>query len=345
VPSPENDLTSGAFPPGSTFKPFTAAAAWNAGFIAPGSERDCSSDYIEPSNHDRSHHVWHNYGPGVGMIDLPMALTISCDTFFYRLGDQFYGESYSHPLAFQNTLHQFGYGKVPKGYDLLSASGNVPTPYWKKHYSCFKAGTKKTNWVNSCGYPNMTPDQATIDQTWLPGDDVQMAIGQGYLLVTPLQEAVAYSAIANGGKIVRPHVVSEILDPANNNAVVRRTNTSPVRNLHLSQEYLDEIYAGLHGATHDSTGTSSAVFGGYTGHPFDVWGKTGTAETGQGKPNDAWWSGWATNGKKSLVVVAMIQNGGHGGVSAAPAALQVFQSYFGQKVTNVTPNSSADTSR
>ena len=107
----------------------------------------------------------------------------------------------------------------------------------------------------------VTPNDAVIQKTWNPGDDINMAIGQGYLLVTPLQEAIAYSAIANGGKIVRPHVVDAILDPANDNAVVRRANTQPVRNLHLSPEFLTEVEIGLHGATHDSDGTSGAVFG------------------------------------------------------------------------------------
>ena len=175
-----------------------------------------------------------------------------------------------------------------------------------------------------------------------------MAIGQGYVEVSPLQEAIAYSAIANGGKVVRPHVVGSILDPANNGAVIQKESTKPVRNLHLNPSYLQEVIDGLHGATHDSTGTSSAVFSNYTGTPFDVWGKTGTAQTNADptSPDDAWWSGWAENAAgKKIVVVAMIHKGGHGGVSAAPAALEVFQKFFGQKVTGVNPSSSADTSR
>ncbi len=282
LPSPLNDLTSAPFPPGSTFKPFTAAAAWRAGLIAPGSQRECSTTYVEPVTHDSAGHVWHNWGPGSGMIDLPTALTISCDTFFYRLGDEFYGLYQAHPKQqpFQSELHRFGYGRVPTGYDLLTSSGTVPTPYWKKHdFACGKPGPKAKGYINHCGL-RVTPQDAQIQQAWDPGDDVQMAIGQGFLTVTPLQEAVAYSALANGGKVVRPHVVSEILDPANNNAVVRRMSTAPVRNLNLSPEYLAEVEQGLHGATHDSQGTSSAIFGSYTGQPFDVWGKTGTAETG-----------------------------------------------------------------
>ena len=258
----------GLYPAGSTFKPFTAAAAWNAGILGPGSTEDCTSDFVAPKSHDLGGTVFKNYGPAAGNIDLSRALTISCDTFFYRVGDAFYGQYQDGGhQRFQHTLRDFGFGRAPAGFDLLSSAGLVPDKAWKRHYPCFKAGPKKNNYVNSCGYPGMTHDQATIAQTWNPGDDINMAIGQGYLLVTPLQEAIAYSALANGGKIVRPHVVSAILDPANDNAVLRQANTRPVRNLHLSPEFLNEVEIGLHGATHDSDGTSGAVSGATTAPP------------------------------------------------------------------------------
>ena len=342
-----DQAVSGQYPAGSTFKPFTAAAAWDAGILGPGSTLDCSSEFVAPLNHDRGGTVFHNFGPAAGNIDLPRALTISCDTFFYRVGDAFYGQyqdSNGRRESFQRTLRQFGFGHAPAGFDLLSSSGVVPDRAYKLHHlPCIRAGKKKNGYVNSCGLV-VTPNDAVIQKTWNPGDDINMAIGQGYLQVTPLQEAVAYSAIANGGKIVRPHVVDSILDPANDNAVVRRGDTKPIRNLHLSSEFLNEVTLGLHGATHDSDGTSGAVFGSYNGTPFDVWGKTGTAQTSsiQNAPDDAWWSGWASDGNRKIVVVAMIKNGGHGGVAAAPAALQVFQKYFHQKVTDVTPSSTAD---
>jgi penicillin-binding protein 2 len=348
LPSPLLDeAVSGQFPAGSTFKPFTAAAAWNANILGPGSQLLCSSTFVAPLSHDRGGTVFHNYGPAAGDIDLSRALTISCDTFFYRVGDAFYGKyqtSDGHDQSFQRTLRKFGFGLAPAGFDLLSSSGVVPDRSYKLHdLPCIRAGKKKHHYVNSCGLV-VTPNDAVIQKTWNPGDDINMAIGQGYLLVTPLQEAIAYSAIANGGKIVRPHVVDSILDPANDNAVVRHANTHPIRNLHLSPEFLNEVETGLHGATHDSDGTSSAVFGSYDGTPFDVWGKTGTAQTKStpDAPDDAWWSGWASDGTRKIVVVAMIRNGGHGGVAAAPAALQVFQKFFHQKVTDVTPNSTAD---
>ena len=102
----------------------------------------------------------------------------------------------------------------------------------------------------------------------------------------------------------------------------------PQRRLNLSSTLLSEIKVGLYGATHAGNGTSSAIFGNF--HPT-VYGKTGTAEVPTTTcPNcaDAWWAGWATQGGHSLVVVAFIHNGGHGGVSAAPVAARVFQEFF-----------------
>ncbi len=333
VASPLVDLAAGAgFPAGSTFKPFTATAAWKQGFIGPGSTLPCTYTYQSP--YDQSHRPFHNWGPYNATIDLPKALEISCDTFFYRLGNDFYGDFlHRQRERFQYWLRQLGFGRPPTGFDLLSSAGLVPTQRWKQQNPCFQAGTP-----NLCkGYPALTPNESTIQKIWEPGDDITLAIGQSYLLVSPLQEAVAFSALANGGKIMAPHVVKEVLDPSTHQPV-RQIAPRVVRNLHLSSELLNEIQTGLYGATHAGDGTSSAVFGAYTGHPFTVYGKTGTAEVPNECPNcsDAWWSGWATNGHKRLVVVAMIQDGGHGGVAAAPAALRVFESFFHSRLTSVT---------
>jgi penicillin-binding protein 2 len=332
VASPLVDLTSSPFPAGSTFKPFTAIAAWQHGIIGPGSTLPCTTDYQSPQ--DLSHHLFKNWGPEGSIIDLSRALEISCDTFFYRLGNAFYVDYLQHRReAFQASLRQLGFGSPPAGFDLLTTAGLVPTALWKRRNPCFQEGAP-----NLCkGYPALNANQAAIAQTWDPGDDINMSIGQGYLLVSPLQEAVGYSAIANGGRIVAPHVVKQVIDPASGQ-VLRQIDPGPVRNLHLPPELLTEVDNGLYGATHASDGTSSAVFGSFAGTPFKVYGKTGTAEVPQDCPNcsDAWWSGWATDGHHRLVVVAMIQDGGHGGVAAAPAALRVFEAYFHSKLTAVT---------
>ncbi len=328
--SPLLDLAGeSSFPAGSTFKPFTAAAAWKAGILGPGTTLDCPGSYTSPNDHAAPGFkiVFHDWTPlSLGSMGLSQALTVSCDTFFYQLGDAFWGRG----LEFQDALRGFGFGRLPTGYDLLTTPGLVPTPDWKRGFSCNQPGHP-----NPCGY-QVSQNDAQILQTWDPGDAINMAIGQGNLLVTPVQEAVAYSALENGGKLVDPHVAGAILDPNASGALVRTIQPGPPRDLHLSPTFLSEVWAGLLGATHNSDGTSSAVFGSFTP---TVYGKTGTAEASTNQCvncADAWWSGWASSGGKKLVVVAMIRNGGHGGVAAAPAALRVFEAFFHKKITAAT---------
>jgi penicillin-binding protein 2 len=323
-----------AFPAGSTFKPMTATAAWENGIIGPGSSLDCPGVYY--SKYARDHIAFHNWNPdSSGVIGLSTALEISCDTFFYQLGDDFFGHPMStHGAGFQQWLEKLGYGHAPQ-LDMFGVSpGLVPTPAWKAQN--FKWGGNPCKISPYC----KTPQEAAQLQIWEPGDDINMAIGQGYLLVSPLQMAVAYSALENGGTVVTPHVVGAILNPANH-AVIRTIAPKPKAELHLPSSLLNEIDDGLYLATHSPSGTSSAVFGHFSP---TVYGKTGTAQvpgdctaaTGPNCPvDDAWWVGWAQQGNRKLVVAAFIRDGGEGGVAAAPAALRVFEAYFHEKLTSV----------
>ena len=299
---------AGTYPPGSTFKPITAVAAWMSGLIGPGSTRACTTSFQSPN--DFSHHKFFNWGSENSIIGLSKALEISCDTFFYRLGDQFYDRYQTGSNIFQEWIRKLGYGDSPPVDIPGAVSGLVPDRQWKAHNPLFVNG------------PN-----PSIDTLWEPGDDIQMAIGQGYLLVSPLQQAVAYSAIENGGTVVTPHLVQSITGPDGSLAPGGNVTPKPQRDLHLPPELLAEIKTGLYGATHAGDGTSTSTFGSF--QPT-VYGKTGTAEVPQDCTNcsDAWWAGWAEQDGHPLVVVAMIHDGGHGGVSAAPVAAEVFAAYF-----------------
>jgi penicillin-binding protein 2 len=295
--------------PGSTFKPITAVAAWNEGLIGPGSHLDCPGVFYRKD--DFSHTPFRNWNPYFsGNIDLPTALEISCDTFFYQLGSKFYDRP-NQGIDFQRQIRRFGFGSTP-AIDLPVPSwwaGLVPDPTWRlQHY----------------------PDAQ--DQIWQPGYDIQMAIGQGDLTVSPMQLAVAYSALANGGKLVTPHVGRALL--GSDGQVTKRLHYPAPKSLGLSPELLAEIRDGLIKAAHDANGTSSAIFGNFIP---TVAGKTGTAEVGGIPPLDpnAWYAAFAPADHPRLVVVALITNGGHGGTAAAPAALKVFQAYFGKQITNV----------
>jgi penicillin-binding protein 2 len=201
-------------------------------------------------------------------------------------------------------------------------SGLLPTPEWRN--ATFTRKTDPHNWQ--------------IDHLWKPGDSVQLAIGQKDLLVTPLQQARFYALLANGGKLVRPHVVEDVEQAGGSDSpgrIIHRFVPSAPHPVGLDPTGLAAVRDGLYQATHDPTGTSYGVFGNF---PIPIAGKTGTAEKAVNLPgfsglmNQSWWCGYGPTNSPTIVVCALIENGGHGGTAAAPAALKVFESYFGHKV-------------
>jgi penicillin-binding protein 2 len=316
----------GTYPAGSTFKPVTATAAFESGVLAPSQILQCPGSYISKHDIAKQKTVFNDWTPlSMGPMGLAKALEVSCDTFFYQLGDAFYPRG----DQFQSWIRKLGYGQTPPLDAGGAQAGVVPDRLWKAQQT----------WLG-------TPAQQAIERLWEPGDDINMSIGQGNLLVSPLQQAVAYSAIENGGSVVSPHVGEAILQPGSTTQEIPggAIDPRPVRHLNLSPTLLLEIKQGLYGATHAGDGTSNATFANF--QPT-VYGKTGTAEVPTTAcPNcaDAWWAGWASQGSRSLVVVAFINNGGHGGVSAAPVAASVFQAFFDPR-SRYVPQAGTDQSR
>jgi penicillin-binding protein 2 len=294
-------VLAGTYPPGSTWKPVTAIAAIENHILSPYANYACTGSY---TSHGQK---FANWDPFVSaQIDLPTALEISCDTYFYALGEQFYRlpSTYGHPL--QNWARRLGFGSLT-GVDVgPEAAGLVPTPEWRQRHFRY-----------------------AIDKLWKPGNSIQLAIGQGDLLVTPLQMARFYALIANGGKLVTPHVLFDVEDP-NGQVLPTKALASPMQ-INVDPAGLQAIRAGLYAATHAPLGTSYGVFGGFQ---VPVAGKTGTAEKVVTLPgytgiqNQSWWCGYGPFDDPKLVVCAVIENGGHGGTAAAPAALKVFEQYF-----------------
>jgi penicillin-binding protein 2 len=286
-----NRATQGAYPTGSSFKPIVAEAGLASGLIGPYSTLPCTSSYTV------GNHVFHNVESGVNAsLTLPEALSISCDTWFYRLGSMLYGEQQKGHLYMQNWARLLGVGH-PTGFDVPGeAPGLVPTPGWLKR-------TFKERW----------------QRIWYEGYSVNLAVGQGQLAVTPLQLAVAYSTLANGGTVVRPHVGNAVLDSSGR--IVRRLRFPARRHVRLYDvgAIRDGLYAGAH------SGTSAAVFGSF---PIPVAGKTGTAEAPPGSDH-SWYASWAPAYNPKLVVVVMIEHGGFGAEAAAPAAKEIYSAYFG----------------
>lgn len=300
------------YPPGSTFKPLTAIAALQENLIKPYSFYPCTGTYKAPE--DLSHHVWHNWDKYVNQgMDLPTALAQSCDTYFYRIGNDTFllPPKRGHPE--QRWARAFGFGQGASTDLGQDRSGVLPTPAWK--HRMFTQSNDK-NW--------------RIDRIWKPGDSIQLAIGQGDLLVTPLQMTRFYAALANGGKLVTPHVLMNVENP--NRTIVPTTPPAAPKPIPgLSTAFLKVVQQGLYMGTHDPLGTSYGVFGNF---PIPIAGKTGTAQKVvhvpgfTGERDQSWWCGYGPVYRPELVVCAVIENGGHGGTAAAPAAERVFAKYF-----------------
>ena len=312
----------GTYPPGSTFKPLTAIAALQEHLIKPYAYYWCTGTYRAPE--DNSHRVWHNWDPFVYQgMDLPTALARSCDTYFYRVGNGLFllPSDRGHPE--QRWARAFGFGHATNTDMGAAQPGILPTPEYKDRR--FTKKTDPTNW--------------RIDRIWKPGDSLNLAIGQGDLLVTPLQMARFYAAIANGGKLVTPHVLMDVENP-NRTIVPTAAPPAPRPIPNLDPAYLKVIQQGLFQGTHDTFGTSYGVFGNF---PISIAGKTGTAQKTvdlpgyKGEQDQSWWCGYGpANDPKvapQLVVCAVIENGGEGGAAAAPAAEKVFAKFFHVQAT------------
>ncbi len=282
--------TQGLYPTGSAFKPIVAEAALADGLITPYTELPCTGSLTVGGT------VFHNVEPAINAIlDLPQALEISCDTWFYRLGELFYARQLQGDLAIQRWAKLLGLGH-PTGLDVPGeAGGVVPTPAWLRQ-------TFSERWA----------------RIWYEGTSVHLSIGQGYLAVTPLQLAVAYSTLANGGTVVRPHVADALLGPRG----ARKLAFTPRGHLRLHDAWA--IREGLYEAAHGAGGTSTAIFGNF---PITVDGKTGTAQAPSGSDH-SWYASWAPATHPRVVVVVLIEHGGFGAEAAAPAAREIYQAFF-----------------
>jgi penicillin-binding protein 2 len=286
-----NRAITGVYPTGSTFKPIISEAALSGGIITPYTPQACTGSFT------LGNHTFYNVERGANeTMTLRTALEQSCDTWFYRLG----ALVWQHDPARKATLIQqwarkLGLGTRPPIDVTGAAAGYLPMPgrYFEK-----LAGTPYTE-----------------------GQAVNLAIGQGALEVSPLQLAVAYSALINGGKVVRPHVGEAVI----RNGVRHKLHFPPVRRVKLSP-YTWAIREGVYDAANNPSGTSFPVFGGF---PIKVAGKTGTAETcGVSCPDHSWYASWAPAGSPKLVVVAMVEKGGFGAQAAAPVAKKIYEAYF-----------------
>ena len=298
-PSANNPLMEradqGAYPVGSTFKLIDAVAGLEEGVISPYTTFPCPGYF---KAYGSTWRCW--VYPGVhGTVPLEVALEESCDVYFYNVGLLFYGRK---GTELEDWAKRLSLGRLT-GIDIPGeVPGLVPTPEWRR-----KTFTNP------------------IDKLWKPGNSINLAIGQGDLKATPLQMAVAYAAVANGGFVVEPHLGLKVVSPQGR--LLERFAGAAPKKLDVSLATLETVRRGIRLAASGPVGTSTSVFAGF---PVPVAGKTGTAEM-FGKGDYSWYVSWAPADHPKYLVAVMIEQGGHGGSAAAPAARMIYDTLFNVK--------------
>jgi penicillin-binding protein 2 len=287
----------GGYPTGSTFKLVTAVAALQGGLITP------DTPLFDGGSLTVGGVTFNNAGGAAhGSLALRQALTVSSDVFFYRLG--LLAANRGNGELIQDWAHRLGIGRLT-GIDLpAEGQGLVPTPAWR----------------------NKLYREKLTDRPWSVGDNINLAIGQGDLSVTPLQLAVAYATVANGGYVVRPHLGQRIEDA--DGRVLQEFETPTRRKVDLDPTYRQAIMDGLYGAANLPGGTSTAVFSGFK---IPVAGKTGTAEQGLGRADQSWYAAITYPDDPQYVVVATDEAGGFGAERAAPMVRQIIAALYDAK--------------
>jgi penicillin-binding protein 2 len=293
-----NRATQGMYPTGSTFKPITSVAALNCGVLTP------STVLFDNGTFKQGAIVRHNAGnTSYGALNLVNALRVSSDVFFYQVGANL-GTSCGG-LELQKWASKLGIGHKT-GIDLPGESpGFLPTP---------KAIDKRHK-----QYPKL------FNLPWEPGDNVNLAVGQGYLGADPLQMAVAYGAIATNYKVT-PHLAMRVED--SQGRAIQQFSTPSRKKMNINPLYRQTIMDGLFQAANAPGGTSVDVFKGF---PIKVCGKTGTAEKGLGRTDQSWYVVLAPCPNPQYVVAVTDEQGGFGAQTAAPDARRILAALFGIK--------------
>jgi penicillin-binding protein 2 len=317
--------TESGYPTGSTFKPVTALATMQAGLVTPQTTIT-DTGHFKLGTQEYQNARGASYGP----LRMSDALKVSSDVFFFQLG----AEANDRGPIIQREAKRLGFGRKT-GIDLPGeAAGLVPDSTWRdRGFASYQACTKKahvsqgtTAALFACG---------GIEKPWTPGDNVNLAVGQGDLQATPLQLAVAYASLENGGTIVRPHLGKAVEDGLGR--TVQQLPAKPRRKVHMDPTDRATILDGLRRAANEPKGTSADVFKGF---PYTVYGKTGTAERGL-NPDQAWYACFVKDAGKPIVVVVTVEKGGFGAETAAPAARLILSQWFDVRDATFHAGSSA----
>jgi penicillin-binding protein 2 len=322
-----NRAVAGAYPAASTFKVFTGMAGLTFGVIdayttvtdkgecwrPAGSSWGCWQSWRE-----NSPNYW-ALGPH-GTQNYAEAIKDSNDKFFYQVADWIWNRTDDENWL-PRFYEKFGFGSMT-GIDITGETpGRVPTSEWEKWYAR-QIGSAE-------------------EAFWSVGDWVNLSIGQGDLLVSPIQLVRGYAAIENGGTLVTPHVGREIRDQ--NGKLVQRISPEPAGGVRVDDAYLLNTIEGLRGVT-EREGTAGGAF---VDSQLDIIGKSGTGETGVGRDFVNWFVGWTENQEQPLVVVVMVEDGGAfetgSEMTAAPAVRHILEAFYGVEQSPEDPHPTGTT--
>ena len=308
-----NRAIGGLYPTGSTFKPITAMAALDHSLITPQTvivDNGCMTIGLDKQERCNAKKAVN------GPVDLRRALQVSSDIYFYTLGVQ---ANALHGQVIQTWARRLGLGHST-GIDLPGEQpGTIPDKAWRARLRDKELACEKRRKVASCFISDKRP--------WTLGDNVSLAVGQGDVQVTPLQMAVAYAALANGGTVVRPHLGMSVEDDAGRQ--LQQLDSGPGRHVRLDPGYRQAILDGLHLST-IGPGTSAPVFRGWPQSRLPLYGKTGTAQrTGHG--DQSWYVAFIKDGTRPIVIAATVEDGGFGAEAAAPVVCRMLNRWYARK--------------
>jgi penicillin-binding protein 2 len=319
--------------PGSTFKLVSSLGLIHDGTASIDQAYDCPSTFQNRHNFDGEN--------GKGLISFHEALVISCDTFFFKLGNSDYNRdaalvaAHKKPVeGVQAMAHDLGMGELP-GIDLPNAvTGHIADRRnqrldWQQIKGAYCQGAK--NPAFSATHRFDDAQFCKFGYIFEPGDQQNEDLGQGTVTVSPLQLAVAYGALANGGTVYKPRVAKAIVSPRGK--LIKRIK-APVRDhIPVSQTVVDYIRSAMYGVVGEKTGTANSL---YQGSHFPlgkvlVGGKTGTAELPNTQEDGSWFASFAgpAGGKPQYVTVIEVNKGDQGAKTAAPTSLKVWDALYG----------------
>jgi penicillin-binding protein 2 len=345
-----SNATQGLFAPGSTYKVVSTLAAAQQGFNLNGT-------YPCPSQFQLGDQTFRNFeSSGFGPISLRRALEVSCNTVFYGIADRMWRSAGGHdagrnsPDPIADAAFQLGFGQST-GIDLpVESSGRVASRQFKAENWEIKRDTWCKNALE--GYPNTRKtDPALADFftaldkencadgfRWREGDALNASIGQGDTTVTPLQMAIAYAAIANGGTVYEPRLVKAIM--SSQGEVVKEIPPAVANRITgaRSKQAIRFMQGALAGVT--TSGSGRAPFEGFPLDRIPVASKTGSAQVTGDKVSTSWFASYAPANNPQYAVVMMITQGGTGSRTSAPSVRKIYEAIFGIRGRDINPNRS-----